>query len=699
MNPISQFLVDHITEVFFFYGLAFFTLGLALVLVSHRASAFRFAGALLPLALFGFIHGAHEWYEMFQKLAAAGGSSSPSLAVEATRLLLLVGSFVALAVFGVRLLRPQAQLGWRSYWPVGGLLVLWLVATAGAVMIYRLDTLRAVEMADVMARYSLGIPAALLGGWALMAQQRAFREQGMPQFGRDLVWAAAALLLYGAVGQLFVQPNVLPWGGTLNSANFLTWFGIPVQVFRAVMATVFMVYMLRALRAFELETVRRLEQANAAKLAAQTATLEAERRTSQQMEVLNEELRLAGHRLGLLLDISNVLNRPAAMHDRLRLALEQIVGALAFADAGLIMLSPRQGYGMPTEAAVGLPGDASQAIALSKQAREHGKAVCLHRDGAVIEFTLDEALQLRECQQYSSPTVAMALPLLTDGRAIGALVLVHRAEEPYYLSSADMTLMVGIAQQLGASVENALLHQAAQAREKLLAELLRQVVDAQESERQRIARELHDATGQGLTAVALGLRGIESLVSRGGVDSADLVRQLQELQSFSNGALRELRQIIADLRPPQLDDLGLVAAMRWYIDAYDRRRGIAVVFSAEGDEANLPAEHKTVLFRIMQETLTNTAKHAEATRVEVHLAILPAEAKLVVRDDGRGFDPAVLVPGSADPSGWGLVGIRERALLLGGRCDIETAPGAGTTVRVCVPLGQADATANGEEAE
>ncbi len=134
--------------------------------------------------------------------------------------------------------------------------------------------------------------------------------------------------------------------------------------------------------------------------------------------------------------------------------------------------------------------------------------------------------------------------------------------------------MLGIAQQLGLSLENALLHDEAQQREKVLGELLRQVVGAQEAERQRIARELHDATGQSLTAVALGLRGLESRLAQEscGEITPALLNQLRELQSFSTNALGELHRIISDLRPPQLDDLGLVAALRWYANAYSQRR-------------------------------------------------------------------------------------------------------------------------------
>ena len=166
-----------------------------------------------------------------------------------------------------------------------------------------------------------------------------------------------------------------------------------------------------------------------------------------------------------------------------------------------------------------------------------------------------------------------------------------------------------------------------------------------------------------------------------------LIHQVKELRSFGQNALGELRNLISDLRPPQLDDLGLAAALRWYVQSYEQRRQIAMHFRVEGDDSGLPAEYRTVLFRIAQEALTNIAKHAQATSAEVRLAVELRAVRLDVRDDGCGFDPQLVAKLETDrQAGWGLVGIRERALLLGGDCRIDTSPGAGTHLQVTVPL-------------
>jgi signal transduction histidine kinase len=267
---------------------------------------------------------------------------------------------------------------------------------------------------------------------------------------------------------------------------------------------------------------------------------------------------------------------------------------------------------------------------------------------------------------------------------IGSVVLAQaKANKGKSVSFDELKLMVGIAQQLGLSIENAALYQQAQEREEMLAELLHQAVEAQEAERQRIARELHDAMGQSLTAIALGLRGVETMLTND--PSSVAIEQIGELKSFSTDALGELRQIIADLRPSQLDDLGLVAALQWYTQDFEKRYAIPADFVVEGDRARLPTEYETVLFRITQEALTNIAKHADASRATVKLEVYPAQVCVTIRDDGRGFDLEEMLQGDG-ATGWGLLGIQERALLLGGQCDINSAPGRGTCIRVSVPL-------------
>ena len=693
MNPISAFFVRNIIVVFFLYGLAFFAMGLALALAyRQQTSEFKFARAILPLAAFGMLHGIHEWIEMFQKIAVLTSGHSPTVLEEAIRLTILVGSFLMLVLFGTSLLSPRNMTRWQRYRTILGMIGLWVLGSLILAIVMRPPLGEFIALADVLARYSLGISGALLGTWALMTQQRTFREHGMPQFGRDLIWCASALFLYGVISQFFVRQTFLMPSTIINSTLFLQWFGIPVQLFRGIMAAVLAFYMVRALKAFELENQHRLEAANQAKLEVQAAALEAERRASRDMERLYGELQLTARELSLLLDLSNLLAGPMSLQDRLHNFLEKIIHSLDFPEAGIILLAKQETEMLRVQVSVGFLGaegtgeQEAQYISiceLGEKGVTRGVAICRYLDGQEIEFPLEKALTEKRSRCYENPMIMIGLPLTIQQRVIGSIVLTSLKTEAKSLTSDELKLMIGIARQLGLSIENAHLYQEAQKREKILGELLQQVVGAQEAERQRIARELHDATGQSLTAIALGLRGIEAMVAN---ESPVDIKQIRELKLFGTNALGELRQLIADLRPPQLDDLGLVAALEWYIQAFEKRSSIQTDFVVKGKQVRLPSEYETVLFRITQEALTNIAKHANASHTIVKLEMYPREIQLTIKDDGIGFDPEKILNEEGERTGWGLLGIQERTLLLGGQYKIDAAPGRGMQIRINIPL-------------
>ena len=187
MNPISAFFVRNIVAVFFVYGLAFFSMGLALALATRRASEFRFAQAIRPLALFGVLHGVHEWIEMFQKIGTLTSGYTPATLDEVVRLTILVSSFLMLLLFGILLLSPERIERRRAYLASLGMAGLWGASVLAAWLAFHPAPDEMIAQADVLARYGLGIPGGLLGTWALMTQQRTFREHGMPQRIRNIM--------------------------------------------------------------------------------------------------------------------------------------------------------------------------------------------------------------------------------------------------------------------------------------------------------------------------------------------------------------------------------------------------------------------------------------------------------------------------------------------------------------------------------
>jgi two-component system sensor histidine kinase UhpB len=211
--------------------------------------------------------------------------------------------------------------------------------------------------------------------------------------------------------------------------------------------------------------------------------------------------------------------------------------------------------------------------------------------------------------------------------------------------------------------------------------LLTQFVALQEEERRRVARDLHDEIGQSLTAVLLGLRALEQ------TPAADGRQRLGELRATVTQTLREVRRLARGLRPLALDHLGLGPALERYAEDFTQAHGIPVKVEAAGP-GPLPAAVETAAYRIVQEALTNTAKHAAAKKARVVVTRRPSALHVLIEDDGRGFDAGAIRRASAEGTCLGLSGMRERAALLGGSIALDAQPGRGTRVSVLLPLSE-----------
>ncbi len=695
MPQVSAFLARNIVAIFFVYGLAFFSMGLAVLLESRRASELPIARAMGLLAGFGLLHGIHEWMEMAEIMASQTGPWQPIWLFGTGRLALLALSFLCLFAYGVRLILAEKYWPWRVLGLTAGAGLLWLTASLALGWIFKLPEKDWLDAGDVLSRYMLAVPGAILASWALVLQQQALREKGMPSFGRDLLWAAGAFFLYGALGQIFTRPSILATSTILNSELFLRLFGFPVQLFRAVMATIIALSIIRALRAFELESRRRLAAANEARLAAQRQALEEQRRRQEEIAQLNRELQTAARELSVLYDLSRILASTLELDTLLQEAVRRVVQALEPVNAAAIWLRDEATGEVNIAAREGCPGvqrageGAGGMIPMRRVRRvveaviKGGQTVGWYGDETMAAIQAEASAQAGGEQSDRRPRI-VGVPLLSKGQAIGALVLgVGLHQEGF--SPADLPLMRAVAASLSMAVENAFLYHEVKSRETLRGELLHRVVSAQESERQRIARELHDETGQALTALALGLKAAAENLER---DPRLAAKQLDELRQQTSAALDALRRLVADLRPSQLDDLGLAAALRWYVDDYRSRLAIDVAVKIRGTPRRLKPEVESVLFRIAQEALTNVAKHARASRVQVELDFGESLVSLSVTDDGIGFNPVHVLRPQAHRKAWGLLGMQERADLMGGRCHIISRPGHGTRIHVELPLGE-----------
>ena len=214
-------------------------------------------------------------------------------------------------------------------------------------------------------------------------------------------------------------------------------------------------------------------------------------------------------------------------------------------------------------------------------------------------------------------------------------------------------------------------------------ELLRRLADAQEEERQRIARELHDQMGQHLTALSLGLKSLKD----GMPDPSPARPRLHQLQEITDLIGKEVHDLALKLRPTALDDLGLHTTLVNYLEEWSEGSGVEADFHSAGlDAGRLPPPVETALYRVVQEALTNVLKHAQARRVSLILRRSPNQVVAIVEDDGRGFDVEAVMSAAGAEGRLGLLGMRERLTLAGGSLTVESTPGKGTTVFARMPL-------------
>jgi signal transduction histidine kinase/DNA-binding response OmpR family regulator len=243
----------------------------------------------------------------------------------------------------------------------------------------------------------------------------------------------------------------------------------------------------------------------------------------------------------------------------------------------------------------------------------------------------------------------------------------------------ELNLLQGLADQATQAITNARLYTQVRQGCEQLQRLSRQLIEAQETERRTIARELHDQVGQNLTGLSLNLNILRSQL--GATTTAPISRRLDDSLTLVGEIMQRIRGVMAELRPPALDEYGLLAALRWHGEQVAARTGLAVHVEGADQTPRLAPSVENALFRIAQEALTNIVKHAHAKQALLTLEGDPDLVRLTINDDGTGFDPAALHRGDGQP-GWGLTSIRERATAVEGRLRIESTPGQGTVIMV-----------------
>ncbi|MBI5955696.1 MAG: GAF domain-containing protein [Chloroflexi bacterium] len=404
------------------------------------------------------------------------------------------------------------------------------------------------------------------------------------------------------------------------------------------------------------------------------------RRSRKEIEESNQQLISRNRELSTLNAIAAAASGAQSLDQMLGAILSKTVSTMRF-KAGWIFLVGEDGRHLFLTAHTGLSSDfirEETAIDIANcvcgQAWRSGQAM-LVRNLAMECPRLDRAGLERD-----GIACHISVPLKAKGSVLGIMnVACERCND---FTTEEQMLLSSIGNQIGIAIENARLWEELKRKEELRGQLLAKVITAQEEERKRIARELHDQTSQSLTSLMVGLKLVE-----GATSLANARARSAELKALTGQTLQEVHDLARELRPSVLDDLGLVAALQRYTGEYSRKFGVAVDFQPLGfDARRLPSEVEIALYRVIQEALTNVVKHAQAKNVSVLLEHRGSSVLAIVEDDGKGFNVPRTLRSKSRANRLGLFGMQERAELLGGRMTLESKPGLGTTIFLELPL-------------
>ncbi|MCL5107274.1 MAG: PAS domain-containing protein [Chloroflexi bacterium] len=376
---------------------------------------------------------------------------------------------------------------------------------------------------------------------------------------------------------------------------------------------------------------------------------------------LEEQVIRTSEEMATLVSLSSAIACSMDLQAILGLAIDHLL-ILTDSAGGGALVYPRDGEPQPTVVTRGVdPREVERLV---------GK-------GPLPERTM----QVRRLD--SSGAELLSVPIAAGDKLVGEMFM--QGASRHWYTSTGQQLLVSIGSQLAVAVDNARLYETLQRKEEALSAFLRKYIEAQEEERKRVARDLHDETAQSLTALAMA---IETAAQRPAITAEEVRSQLVPARVLVERTSHELARIIRDLRPSLLDDLGLLPALGWYADNRLKPAGIRVTIETVGHERRLAPALETTLFRIAQEAMSNIVRHAQAENASLQVEFTAEHVALDVEDDGCGFDVEAALSRGKDGKAeapFGLIGMHERVEMLGGMLAIESRPGQGTSVRVEVP--------------
>jgi signal transduction histidine kinase len=403
---------------------------------------------------------------------------------------------------------------------------------------------------------------------------------------------------------------------------------------------------------------------------------------------LSEQRRMATKYYYDLVALSRVSAAISGLQDLdtiLRIGLDNVlkimngsVGGIMLLDESGQRLSYRVHHGLSDKYAEEMHLELGEGIA--GKVAQSGRAVLLEdissdSDAARLDLISSEGLK-----------AFVSVPLRAKDIVLGVMNVTSHVSHRF--TKEDVHLLHTIGDQLGTAIEQAVLYDRLRKARGRLRKLARQNLVAEEEERRRIARELHDETSQSLSGIALQLEALIEIYAKSGNQDTQLVAGLKKVQALTVQVHKEVSRVISNLHPTVLDTLGLVAAARQHAKNTLQPLNINVTVEAKGTEMRFPPDVEAALFRVIQGSVGNIIKHSKAKNASILLVYQPDEFSLTIRDDGQGFDVSRLTDVEESGRGRGLFSMRERIGFLGGNSGVDSKIGAGTTVWAKIPIGQ-----------
>lgn len=402
-----------------------------------------------------------------------------------------------------------------------------------------------------------------------------------------------------------------------------------------------------------------------------------------------ERNELTGRVKGLLTlyEVGRTVDSTRNLEEILHTILDKAISVVN-GEAGSIMLLDEGRGELTIKAARGLTREAVRHAGIrlgegiAGWVAQHGEPLLL----------LDPTSDPRFCHlsQREEIKSALCVPLKVKDKVVGVLNVNRLAGETY--AQDDLDLVYAIGREIATVVENARLYKYVDTQRHILQQLVAKTIQAQEDERRLVALEIHDVISQAVASLFYRIQTCERLLN---VDIVRAQGEFYEIKRMAQQTLDDVTRLMFNLRPPILDDLGVLPALRRYIDQYERENGIPVKMEVKGRRRRFDPSVEVTIYRIIQEALTNVRRHAQARQVIIRFEISQGEVRGVVEDNGKGFDPVGFLTRDGVTGHLGLLGMRERAVLLGGTLDVKSKSGEGTAISFKVPVFSRDRTGGG----